>query len=118
MKNYRKPRQEENTSRRARRASQKKVMLAGWIFLGVMLIAAVAAIILLLPGRDKTPDTEDLFCEHLAVFSETWPTSVSMRKSSVYARPTWAPATDDSACSYLPTPTAQDFKNVGTREAF
>lgn len=59
MKNYRKPRQEENTSRRARRASQKKVMLAGWIFLGVMLIAAVAAIILLLPGRDKTPDTED-----------------------------------------------------------
>ena len=59
MKNYRKPRQEENPSRRARRASQKKVMLAGWIFLGVMLIAAVAAIILLLPGRDKTPDTED-----------------------------------------------------------
>lgn len=59
MKNYRKPRQEENTSRRARRASQKKVMLAGWIFLGVMLIAAIAAIILLLPGRDKTPDTED-----------------------------------------------------------
>ena len=41
MKNYRKPRQEENTSRRARRASQKKVMLAGWIFLGVMLIAAI-----------------------------------------------------------------------------
>ena len=59
MKNYRKPRQEENISRRARRASQKKVMLAGWIFLGVMLIAAIAAIILLLPGRDKTPDTED-----------------------------------------------------------
>ena len=60
MKNYRKPRQEENTSRRARRAWQKKVMLAGWIFLGVMLTPAVAAIVLcLLPGRDKTPDTED-----------------------------------------------------------
>ena len=59
MQNYRTPRKEENTSRRARRASQKKVMLIGWIFLGVMLAAALAAVILLLPGRDKAPDTED-----------------------------------------------------------
>ena len=59
----------------------------------------------------ETPDTEGLFCEHLAVFSETWPTSVSMRKSSVYARPTSEPATNDSGCSYLPTPTVRDFKD-------
>ena len=59
MKNYRTPRKEETSSRRARRASQKKVMLIGWIFLGVMLAAALAAVILLLPGRDKAPDTED-----------------------------------------------------------
>ena len=61
MKNYRSPRKEteENPSRRARRASQKRVMLIGRIFLGVMLAAAIAAIILLLPGRDKSPETED-----------------------------------------------------------
>lgn len=59
MKNYRTPRKEETSSRRARRASQKKVMLIGWIFLGVMLAAALAAVILLLPGRDKAPDTVD-----------------------------------------------------------
>ena len=61
MKNYRSPRREteEPASRRARRASQKRVMLVGWIFLGVMLVAAIAAIILLLPGRDKSPETED-----------------------------------------------------------
>ena len=59
----------------------------------------------------EVPDTEGLFCEHLAVFSETWPTSGSMRNGTVYARPTWVPATDDSACSYLPTPTVRDFKD-------
>ena len=56
-------------------------------------------------------DQGDLISGHLAVYSETWPTSVSMRKSSVYARPTWVPATDDSGCSYLPTPTVCDFKD-------
>ena len=70
----------------------------------------------------ETPDTEGLFCEHLAVFSETWPTSVSMRKSAVYAPPTWEPATDDSesSCSpgdvkHLPTPTSRDYKDSQIR---
>ncbi len=58
MKNNRKPREEEYTPRRARRAPRKGVMLAGWIFLGIMLLAAVAAIILLLPGRGKPAETE------------------------------------------------------------
>lgn len=53
MKNNRKSREEEYSAHRARRAQQKGVLLAGWIFLGVMLLAAVAAIVLLLPGRDK-----------------------------------------------------------------
>ena len=66
----------------------------------------------------EIPQTEGLLCEHLAVFSETWPTSVSMRKSAVYEQPTWEPATDDSASScspgdvrYLPTPTSRDCKD-------
>ncbi len=61
MKNYRTPRKEteESPSRRARRSSQSRVMLVGWIFLGVMLVAAIAAIILLLPGRDKSTETDD-----------------------------------------------------------
>jgi hypothetical protein len=41
-----------------RRASQKKMLIAGWIFLGVMLPAAVAAIILLLPGRSDADEDD------------------------------------------------------------
>ena len=56
----------------------------------------------------EVPQTEGLFCEHLAVFSETWPTSGSMRSGTVYVYPTLAAATDDSGCSYSPTPATQD----------
>ena len=59
----------------------------------------------------EVPQTEGLFCEHLAVYSETWPTSGSMRSGTVYAFPTSAAATDDSGCSYLPTPTTRDYKD-------
>ena len=59
----------------------------------------------------EIPDTEGLFCEHLAVYSETWSTSGSMRSGTAFQRPTSEPATDDSACSYLPTPTVRDFKD-------
>ena len=61
MKNYRKPREnnkEETAPRRSRRAPQSRVMLVGWIFLGLMLVAAVAAIILLLPGRGESGAAE------------------------------------------------------------
>ena len=70
----------------------------------------------------ETPQTEGLFCEHSDVFSETWPSSVSMRKSAVYALPTWEPAMDDSgySCSHgdvrhLPTPTTRDYKDTQIR---
>ena len=56
-------------------------------------------------------DQGDLISGHSAVFSETWQTSGSMRSGTAYLRPTWVPATDDSACSYLPTPTARDHKD-------
>ena len=56
-------------------------------------------------------DQGDLISGHLAVFSETWPTSGSMRNGTAFPRPTLEPATDDSACSYLPTPTARDHKD-------
>ena len=64
------------------------------------------------PDRDMWEvDQGDLISGLSDVFSETWPTLGSMRNGTVYARPTWVPATDDSACSYLPTPTARDHKD-------
>ena len=56
-------------------------------------------------------DQGDLISGHLAVYSETWPTSGSMRSGMAYVFPTSAAATDDSACSYLPTPTTRDYKD-------
>ena len=72
------------------------------------------------PARDvwETPQTEGLLCEHLDVFSATFPTSGSMRNGMAYALPTSGPVTDDSesSCSpgdvrHLPTPTARDHKD-------
>ena len=77
------------------------------------------------PTRDcwETTQQASLFSERLDVFSETWPTSGSMRNGEVFERPTWAPATSDSASSSshgdetLPTPTVRDYKdNVIRRE--
>ena len=59
----------------------------------------------------ETPDTHGLLCEHLDVFSETWPTSGMTRNGTAYALPTSEPATDDSGCSYLPTPTVRDYED-------
>ena len=56
-------------------------------------------------------DQGDLLSGHLDVFSETWPRSGSMRNGTAYVSPTSAAATDDSACSYLPTPTTRDYKD-------
>ena len=61
----------------------------------------------------EVPNTEGLFCEHWVVYSETWPTSGSMLNGTAYALPTSEPATDDSGCSYLPTPTSSDTNGVG-----
>ena len=66
----------------------------------------------------EVPNTEGLFCEHSAVFSETWPTSGSMRNGTVYESPTSAAATDAGACSSwrgLPTPTTRDYKDSQIR---
>lgn len=53
-------------------------------------------------------DQGDLISGHWVVFSETFPTSGSMRNGTAYALPTSEPATDDSGCSYLPTPVASE----------
>ena len=58
-------------------------------------------------------DQGDLISGHWVVFSETWPTSGSMLNGTAYALPTSEPATDDSACSYLPTPTSSDTNGAG-----
>lgn len=39
---------------------------------------------------------ESLFCGHLGVYSETFPTSGMTRNGVAYERPTWGPATDGS----------------------
>lgn len=44
----------------------------------------------------ETPGTEGLFCEHLDVYSETFPTSGMTVNGVAYELPTWEPATDDS----------------------
>lgn len=54
-----------------------------------------------------SPGSIDLFSELSDVFSETFPTSVSMRKSLVYARPTQVHHTNASGSSLLPTPEAK-----------
>ena len=60
--------------------------------------------------------TESPDCEPLAVFSETWPTSGSMRSGVAYGLPTWEPATPDSASSsLLKTPTSQLAVNGGSQ---
>ena len=66
------------------------------------------------PARDawEIPGTEGLTCAHLAVFSETWPSSGSMRNGTVFARPTSGPVTTDSGYSFLPTPWAATFGEV------
>ena len=72
----------------------------------------------------ERPYQADLFSELLDVYSETWPTSVSMRKSVAYELPMWVPAMPGSATSsspsdetLLPTPTTRDYKdNVIRRE--
>ena len=49
----------------------------------------------------ETPGTEGLFCEHLDVYSGTFPTSGMTLSGVAYELPTWEPATDDSASSSL-----------------
>jgi hypothetical protein len=44
----------------------------------------------------ETPGTEGLFCEHLDVYSETFPTSGMTANGVAYELPTWEPATADS----------------------
>ena len=51
----------------------------------------------------ETPQTEGLFCEHLDVYSETWPTSGMTVNGVAYALPTWAPATPATGSSSSPS---------------
>lgn len=75
------------------------------------------------PARDvwetQTGQTS-LFCEHSDVYSETFPTSGTMRDGVVYQLPEWVPPTGDSEFSYsqhagdlLGTPRASEWKGTG-----
>ncbi len=64
----------------------------------------------------EIPQTEGLFCEHLDVFSETFPTSGMTRNGMAYALPTSERHTDGSGCSLLPllaTPNTLSYKDSG-----
>ena len=64
----------------------------------------------------ETPQTEGFFCEHLDVFSETFPTSGMTVSGVAYELPTWEPATQDSeSSSLLKTPTSQLAVNGGSQ---
>ena len=60
------------------------------------------------PARDVWETTQQgLLCEHLAVWSETWPTSGICVRGAVYELPTSEPRTAGSGSSWLlPAPTA------------
>ena len=65
------------------------------------------------PARDvwETPETEGLFCEHLDVSSETWPSSGMTRGGTAYVLPTWEERTGGSGSSSSPllqTPVASE----------
>ena len=51
--------------------------------------------------------------EHLAVYSETFPPSGSMRNGMVFSRPMSAPLMGGSVSSFLPTPRVSDSNGAG-----
>ena len=61
------------------------------------------------PVRDVWETGEaSLLCGHSDVYSETWPSLGMTRSGVAYELPMLEPATDDTACSLLPTPMARD----------
>ena len=65
----------------------------------------------------ETPQTEGLFCEHLDVFSETFPISGMTRNGMAYELPTSERHTDGSGYSslpVLPTPAVNDMGKAYT----
>lgn len=67
-------------------------------------------------GAWEVPQTESLLCEHLALFSATWPTSGMTRGGSAFELPTSEHLTDGSgSSSLLKTPTAQLAVNGGSQ---
>lgn len=64
----------------------------------------------------EKPDTEGLTCGHLDVYSETFPTSGSMRSGVVSELPKWEAVTPGSgSSSLLKTPTQQLGVNGGSQ---
>lgn len=67
----------------------------------------------------EKPGTENLFCEHLAVYSETFPTSGMTSNGAAYELPTWERRTHGSESSSSPddamlgTPTSRMWKGAG-----
>ena len=61
------------------------------------------------PVRDVWETGEaSLLCGHSGVYSETWPSLGMTRSGVAYELPMLEPATDDTACSLLPTPVATE----------
>ena len=56
------------------------------------------------PARSVWETTQGMFCGHLELFSETWPTSGSMRNGQASERPTLVRHTAGSGFSSSPGP--------------
>lgn len=68
-------------------------------------------------GVWEKPETANLFCEHLELFSETWQTSGMMRGGMVYELQKPEHPTSDSEFSYLRSPKASEGEGGALGEA-
>jgi hypothetical protein len=59
-------------------------------------------------GVWEKPETVNLLCEHLELFSETWPSAGTMRNGMVWRLQTRVHRTEDSESLSLPTPAANE----------
>ena len=62
-------------------------------------------------GVWEKPGTENLFCAHSELYSETWPTAGTMQNGQAFEQPTLERHITDSEYSSLPTPTSRDYKD-------
>lgn len=65
-------------------------------------------------GVWEKPETVNLLCEHLELFSESWMTSGTMRNGVVFELPMQERPTSDSGFLSLPTPTVSNHNESGT----
>ena len=67
-------------------------------------------------GVWEKPGVVNLLCEHWGLFSETWPTSGTMRNGRVFGLPMRGHLTNDSESLLLRTPVTSDGEHSGPKQ--